>query len=77
MSNSGRLKATLSEAAEVGAWPWTIALEPHVDGELRRSPRVVVSSDAIVLDGCGPWLNLARAIIDDLPAARPIDAFGA
>jgi hypothetical protein len=67
VSNSGRLKTLLRETAEAHGWPWQVELVASPDRVLRDISRdqpdaVVATSDSAILDGCGPWVDLARAV---------------
>ena len=63
VSNSGRLKATLLEFAKQNNWSWQIELSVNPDKELVCSDSIVASSDSIVLNGCGRWINLSGIIV--------------
>ena len=74
VSNSGRLKTLIREIAEKNAWNWQIELVTSPDAVLIKTNEIVASSDSVVLDGCGKWVNLAGEIIKSkLPAAKMID----
>ena len=74
VSNSGRLKTLIGEVAEKNGWNWEIELVLSPDAELKKTDLVVASSDSVVLDECGSWVNLATEIIRrKLPSARLID----
>ena len=74
VSNSGRLKALIAKIAAENNWPWEVRLLTNPDTELMKTDLIVVSSDGVVLDGCGNWLNLAAEIIaQKLTKVRPID----
>lgn len=74
VSNSGRLKALISEMAKNKGWNMEVELVFSPDHVLSRTKHVVASSDGIVLDRCTAWLNLAREIIvHDIPTARIVD----
>lgn len=74
VSNSGRLKTIIGELAGKNNWDWQIQLLQSPDAELIKTAAVVASSDSVVLDGCGKWVNLARAIIEEkLPNAHLVD----
>jgi hypothetical protein len=82
VSNSGRLKTLIRELAEKNGWNWQIELVTNPDavliktarGELVEPDTIVASSDSVVLDGCGRWVNLAGEIIKaKLPATKIID----
>jgi hypothetical protein len=62
VSNSGRLRARVLHHA--AAWPFAleVLLLSDVDRTLAGKERVV-SSDAMVLDTCASWLNLAPFLI--------------
>jgi hypothetical protein len=64
VSNSGRLKTTLRKTAEEQGWPWQIELVPNPDNILAKTDQFVATADSGILDECGHWVNLARAIIE-------------
>ena len=57
VSNSGRLKALISEIAEEFSFGVDIQILRDVDRELYQKENVV-TSDAIILDHCRSWVNL-------------------
>jgi hypothetical protein len=74
VSNSGRLKAMLLEAASRYQWPWTAEVVPDPDRLLKQCADVVATGDSVVLDGCAKWLNLARyAVREHVAAAWLVD----
>lgn len=64
VSNSGRLKTRLLAAAAEHRWPWQVELAFNPDAELAKTSYLVATADSVVLDRCGPWLNLARHIVE-------------
>jgi hypothetical protein len=73
VSNSGRLKSLLRTAADGQSWPWTVELVPNPDKILAVADHTVASADSGILDQCGRWVNLARAVIEgSVPDARII-----
>ncbi len=70
VSNSGRLKQLmLSEAAGLsshsdGTCKWNIELVDSPDRALLQHPGPIVTTDSVVLDRCGSWINLAAEIIN-------------
>lgn len=63
VSNSGRLKALIEDAAPPGM-PWEVELVFNPDRDLCVDRDVVVSSsDGWVLDHCGAWLDIPGTII--------------
>lgn len=62
VSNSGRLRALLLDKANGRGVEVQAELHPSVDGQLSRMENVV-TADAIILDKCGSWYNLIRALI--------------
>ena len=63
VSNSGRLRRWIEEAAPADL-PWSVELPFDPDKELMNELEgVVVSADAIVLDGCGSWSDLVSLIV--------------
>lgn len=64
VSNSGRLAQRIREMAETHAWPWTVEAVFNPDAALIAAREtVVVSSDAVVIDGAVCWFNLAADLI--------------
>jgi len=71
VSNSGRLKTVMLEVAARSGWPWKVEVVPSPDRVLIESGEIVATSDSAILDRCGRWFNLARAVV----AARVPQAF--
>jgi hypothetical protein len=70
VSNSGRL-AALIRAVHPG---WSAVVVPDPDAILIQSGALVVSADSAVLDRCGEWVNLARALVAaGVPKAFVVD----
>lgn len=68
VSNSGRLKGYLLEAAQEMGSDWEVELVFSPDKVLAQtSSAVVVSSDGAVLDQAERWANVTRYMIDRLP----------
>lgn len=63
VSNSGRLKSRILEHAVEWNIPVEVELVPNADMVLSKLARVV-TSDSVILDSCGSWLNLARMIVE-------------
>ncbi|MES2109176.1 MAG: DUF434 domain-containing protein [Bacteroidota bacterium] len=64
VSNSGRLKTLCYEIATEHGFAWDIYLDNAPDKFLVAEKRLIVSSDAWVLNGCAAWFNLASFIIN-------------
>ncbi len=62
VSNSGRLRTLLLDKGTKYNVTVRAELHPRVDGLLARMEHVV-TADAIILDQCGSWYNLNRALI--------------
>ena len=74
VSNSGRLKSIIGQLADNNKWNWDIELLLNPDTELKKTERIVISSDSMILDECHHWLNLAAEIITGkLPDSWIID----
>jgi hypothetical protein len=74
VSNSGRLKTLIGELAQESNWNWEIELLLSPDAELKKTDMIVATSDSVVLDDCGRWVNLATEIIKKkLASVRVID----
>ncbi len=78
VSNSGRLKRIIEEEAAREGWPWQVQLVDDPDRLLVAAEPVVATADSAVLDRCGPWVSLARAVVRrEVPSADVIDLGGA
>jgi hypothetical protein len=74
VSNSGRLKTLIRGIAEKNEWDWQIELVTSPDAVLIKGEKIVVSSDSVILDKCGKWVDLAGEIIKNrIPATKIID----
>jgi hypothetical protein len=74
VSNSGRLKTMLREAGEERGWNWQAEVVPDPDYILCRTDQIAATSDSVILDRAGRWLNLARlAIQRRVPGAWIVD----
>jgi hypothetical protein len=67
VSNSGRLAAMIRDVNP----EWIADVVPDPDRLLRQPGDIVATADAGILDRCGQWVNLARAIVRD----GALDAF--
>lgn len=77
VSNSGRLKKMMLDAAAEAGWNWNVELARNPDLILAETAQIVVSADSAVLDRCGPWLNLARIVVSKrVPKANLVDLSG-
>jgi hypothetical protein len=71
VSNSGRLKRLIEEAAAARGWPWRVKLVGDPDALLAETDQIVATADSAILDRCGAWLNLAReTVARHVPEAR-------
>ncbi|RME41429.1 MAG: DUF434 domain-containing protein [Planctomycetota bacterium] len=61
VSNSGRLKAFIEET--IGP-AWKVELVDSPDAAVRNGDDLVISSDSVVLDDCGAWINLAAYLVE-------------
>lgn len=74
VSNSGRLAERVRELAARRAWAWMVDLIFNPDAMLRASEKIVVTSDAIILDHAARWLNLGYHLVKQyLQHSRIID----
>jgi hypothetical protein len=64
VSNSGRLKRMILQTLGEPTPPWRVDLTDRTDHLLIHSPHVVATADSAVIDGCGRWFNLARAVVE-------------
>jgi hypothetical protein len=63
VSNSGRL------GAMIRAMGWEAEVIPNPDTLLITPGDPIATSDAGILDSCGPWLNLGRLLVEKVPSA--------
>lgn len=74
VSNSGRLKGIMEELAADAGWHWRVELVPDPDALLAETEQIVVTADSAILDRCGPWFNLARAVVvGNVPGANVVE----
>ncbi len=74
VSNSGRLRAQILDAAGHHHWHWQVDLVFSPDKLLGESAEVVATADSVILDHPVRWLNLARTIVEThIPSAWIID----
>ena len=74
VSNSGRLKKLILDAARDAGWDMEVELSFSPDHVLAHTEHIIATSDGIVLDRCHGWVNLARLIIrQQVPRARLLD----
>lgn len=64
VSNSGRLKTILREAAEEHGWNWAIELAADPDPLLAQCERIVATADSEILNQADRWVSLARHAIE-------------
>lgn len=63
VSNSGRLRQRILSFAENLPFALDVEIENPVDAILKTKP-LIASGDAIILDECSRWFNLAKYVID-------------
>ena len=78
VSNSGRLKVLMAETLgrhpSPGKTIWNIELVASPDTVLSDHHGTVATADSAILDRCGPWVNLAKAILEArAPGALKVD----
>lgn len=64
VSNSGRLRARILELMEGRSFETVVELVPNADVILEKE-ELVATSDAIILNHCKSWINLASDILAD------------
>jgi hypothetical protein len=76
VSNSGRLKSVIEDVARGRGWPWRVELVIDPDKILRAAADddvVVATADSVILDGCGAWASLARAVVSQMDNVWRVD----
>jgi len=63
VSNSGRLAVLVRAIAEAYRWNWQAALIDNPDQAIVGSKKVAITSDSVILDGVGRWVNLGAYLI--------------
>jgi hypothetical protein len=63
VSHSGRLAELLVERASANRWRWVVEVVNDPDPVLAAAAGVVATSDSVVLDRCGLWIDLAGVAI--------------
>ena len=76
VSNSGRLKAMMSEMAEEAGWDWDIRLINKVDDTVASSEGVAVSSDGWILDRAQRWCNVTEHLLAHARATERVIDLG-
>ena len=77
VSNSGRLRTAILEAAAAAGWNMAAELTFSPDHVLSHTDEIIATSDGVVLDRCQRWVNLARQlIVEHVPRARLLDLSG-
>lgn len=74
VSNSGRLKARIDSLLSACPFEVRVELTGNADVVLEKKD-MVITSDAIILDKCKSWINLASDIIDREPELIPAVSF--
>ena len=64
VSNSGMMKTFCYEIAQKYNFNWDVCLEFSPDKFLITENKIVISSDAWILDKCSSWFNLVSFYID-------------
>jgi hypothetical protein len=64
VSNSGRLRAILLQAAAHRDWNWDVELVLNPDSLLVATTEVVASADSAILDHCQRWFPLTGLIVE-------------
>ncbi|OON70006.1 DUF434 domain-containing protein [Hymenobacter sp. CRA2] len=73
VSNSGRLAARLRDLGPELGLPWTAEVVMNPDHVLASTTDIVVTSDSVVLDRAGSWLNLAALALEAAPPRWLLD----
>jgi hypothetical protein len=67
----------LLDVAEANGWAWRVEVVADADAAVGKAGAVVASADSVVLDRSGPWVNLARAVVErHVPEAWVVDLSG-
>ena len=74
VSNSGRIRGVVLEAAKERRADWSVELVDDPDPILASSAEIVATADSAILDGVPSWLNLTRIVVEtSCPKAITID----
>jgi hypothetical protein len=69
VSNVGRLRSLLEEAAPSSSLGWSIQVHDAVDPVLRQSPATVATSDSGVLDAVESWCVIEAPVVRRLSSS--------
>lgn len=65
VSNSGRLKTMISDLARERKYNWEVLLDNNPDKLLAASDKIVVTSDAWILNEAAQWFNLVGFLVEN------------
>ena len=63
VSNSGRLAVMVREIADAHHWNWQAELIDNPDQAIMCGHKIAITSDSVILDGVGHWVNLSAYLI--------------
>lgn len=63
VSNSGRLAVMVRDIAKNHRWNWQVELIDNPDQAILGSHKIAITSDSVILDGIGHWVNLGAYLI--------------
>lgn len=63
VSNSGRLKGLVLQAAQERNWNWQVEIVMNPDPVLAQAQQIIATADSVILDSCHAWFNLASEVI--------------
>jgi hypothetical protein len=63
VSNSGRLAVMVRNIAEAHHWNWQAELIENPDQAIQASHKIAITSDSVILDGVGHWVNLGANLV--------------
>jgi hypothetical protein len=63
VSNSGRLAAMVRDIAKNHRWNWQAELIDNPDQAILGSHKIAITSDSVILDRVGHWVNLGAYLI--------------
>ena len=75
VSNSGRLAQSIREAAAGRPFAVETRVTPQADREVAAGG-CAATSDSVILDRCGAWVNLAARALARVPGFSPVDLSG-
>lgn len=71
VSNVGRLRSRIAQL-DSGALTWKVRIDENVDDRLRKSERLVATSDSGILDHVGAWCSIEELLFSQMDGSTTV-----